>query len=996
MPAGSDGAQGTEVSENVGGSISTQLAYLVPSFDPSKDDLQLYQQKVQLVFSAWPPSKINELITRLILNTTGTAFSKLQLHHTELCINDEKGVKRLIELLGGHWGKTGLERRYADAEKALYQCVQQSDESHDSYLARADVLWTRLMSQKLALEDLQAYVTLRGAILSSEDKKRVIIDSDNSLEGKLTMVKVTESIRMLGTSFFQDMTGSNKKGLKAKVYEQSALTVEDVDHTGETEDSAHVVGHDEYAEEDFIENLAQEGDEDAVFVADFETAATDIIQADEDLAAAFTTYMEARRKLSEKYRARGFWPVSKGKSKGFKGKFKGRPTWTSRKTLQQRILESNCRICGRKGHWKSECPNKGQAMPGSSNSSAPVTLSMGVASVDASDALSVEFLNLPEASVPKQDPPEIHEFCFVQTVFCKGDSNGSTMPSPQNISDVRDRIRNHIKGNKGNNSVVASLVHRIESRLTTPSPKQPVNRQASVYRTPVPCAKAPNVLQSKGCKMSVNAQKDAPVLMKLPSPMPKSADVSAEILFATHDTWGILDTGATKTVMGSNFVSSFLQHVDPTIRKKIKRCPCDVTFRFGNQGTLKSEQAMVVPVCGFDLKIAIVPGATPFLVSNTLLRALGAMVATKENRLILPKHDRSIPLKLSNKGLFLIDMNMLMQVQPESPGLAKTAETFAQEATGKMNAEVEPSAADPEISQPKPSLSEAGPQVISGVIACSQESSQLGQDGPKTSNMPTPDDVVKFNRTSVFEESMKTVEKHVEKFDKSNILQKSDSQETSSNVPVSTPVVYHERLGQALAAFAGRTASPGGPIDRASDPRDVAGRDCEVRQDALGENLRRGMGHCPRVDKVVSSALSEKCTPRTSEGDPIPSVEDRGGREDQLSGKSGPCHAQAKGCTQVLGSDSQGATNAKPRNQPREHDGTSPTSRRVPREHDAGDGRGPMGRAGGDGWRHEPASEPHDESGTCTPSDLGSPGPGIHQHHAGDSDDLRAPRDQSD
>ena len=73
--------------------------------------------------------------------------------------------------------------------RALFQCNQLSDESHDSFLARADVLWTKLMAQKVSLEDLQAYVTLRGSLLSSEDKKRVIIDSDNSLEGKLTMLK---------------------------------------------------------------------------------------------------------------------------------------------------------------------------------------------------------------------------------------------------------------------------------------------------------------------------------------------------------------------------------------------------------------------------------------------------------------------------------------------------------------------------------------------------------------------------------------------------------------------------------------------------------------------------------------------------------------------------------------------------------------------------------------------------------------------------------------
>ena len=55
-------------------------------------------------------------------------------------MNDAKGVKRLIEILGGHGGRTGLKKRYSDAEEAIYQCQQQQDESHDSYLARADIL----------------------------------------------------------------------------------------------------------------------------------------------------------------------------------------------------------------------------------------------------------------------------------------------------------------------------------------------------------------------------------------------------------------------------------------------------------------------------------------------------------------------------------------------------------------------------------------------------------------------------------------------------------------------------------------------------------------------------------------------------------------------------------------------------------------------------------------------------------------------------------------
>ena len=195
--------------------VSTQLATLVPSFDPAKDDLQTYQQKVHLVLSVWPTGKISELVTKLILNTTGSAFAKLQIT-TQNCVNDAKQVQRLIELLGGHWGKTGQEKRHADAARALFQCSQQSDESHDLHLARADVLWTKLNAQKLQIDDLQAYITLRGAQLTSEDKKRIILDSDSSLEGTLAVSRVREAVRMLGTSFFPGKGTAGQKGEPVK------------------------------------------------------------------------------------------------------------------------------------------------------------------------------------------------------------------------------------------------------------------------------------------------------------------------------------------------------------------------------------------------------------------------------------------------------------------------------------------------------------------------------------------------------------------------------------------------------------------------------------------------------------------------------------------------------------------------------------------------------------------------------------------------------------
>ena len=266
------------------GMVSNQLAMLVPSFDPGKDDLQIYQQKVELLCATWPENRFGELATRLVLNTTGTAFQKLQQHQLEVTANNKSAVKRIIALLGGTWGQIPLERKFEAAEKALFRCQQKSDESNDSYIARSEVLWQDLLSKGVKLEELQAYIILRGSQLNPDDKKRVILDSDASA-GKLEMPKVQSSIRMLGAGFFQEMV-SGRKQTKFKTYDNTILFAED----GDEEDAYHTTGDDGLTEDDFLDTLAQDGDDDAAFIVDFEQAAQDVAQEDSSLACAFTAY----------------------------------------------------------------------------------------------------------------------------------------------------------------------------------------------------------------------------------------------------------------------------------------------------------------------------------------------------------------------------------------------------------------------------------------------------------------------------------------------------------------------------------------------------------------------------------------------------------------------------------------------------------------------------------------------------------------------------------
>ena len=170
---------------------SNHMATLVPTFDPAKDDLEQYTQKVELLSEIWPGGKLNELITRLILNTNGTAFQKLQLNKAQSMTNDKKGAQLLVTLLGGQWGKVNLEKKYDIVERALFRCIQKPDESNDSFLARCDVVWSELLAKQVKLDEIQSYIILKGSRLSTDDKKRVIVESESSSSGVLNMEKVT-------------------------------------------------------------------------------------------------------------------------------------------------------------------------------------------------------------------------------------------------------------------------------------------------------------------------------------------------------------------------------------------------------------------------------------------------------------------------------------------------------------------------------------------------------------------------------------------------------------------------------------------------------------------------------------------------------------------------------------------------------------------------------------------------------------------------------------
>ena len=238
---------------------------------------------MQFLRQIWPQEHLEHLAPRAALLIEGAAFQKIaRVDPTKLRSVD--GVLNLIEALGGQWGKTDTEDRYDLFERALYMVAQKQDETNDSYLARHDIAFEDLLAKSISINDVRAYVLIRQSALSSEDRKKIIMDNG----GQLTYDSARKSLRLLGSRFFQDLQG-NRNIQGKKTYD--AYAAEDEEHVNFSSPDGEAMDIDE---EGIFQLMAEQGDEDAVFMSDFEDQVVEAVQDSPELAAIFVSYQEAR------------------------------------------------------------------------------------------------------------------------------------------------------------------------------------------------------------------------------------------------------------------------------------------------------------------------------------------------------------------------------------------------------------------------------------------------------------------------------------------------------------------------------------------------------------------------------------------------------------------------------------------------------------------------------------------------------------------------------
>ena len=615
----------------------------IPKFVPGVTNVQEYSQKLQFLASLWPVEHLDQLAPRAALLIEGTAFKKIaKIPPAKLKVKTTDGVAALVEAIGGSWGSTELEERYEYFEKSLYGTTQRNDESHDSFLARMEANFTELLSRNTTLEEVQAYVLLRQSTLSAEDKKRILLEH----EGELQYKPVVKSFRLLSSRFFNEFQ-TGRVSQRTKVYDANFLDNSESHDAASSHDSGtyerayltHASSEDAEPEldQEFIDALVAQDDADALAVATFEGEFEEFLQDTPEMFEALTTYIEARSKLIEKKKSRGFWPV-KGKNKHGKGKGKGFGKRSKdRDALLQKIARSHCRRCGALGHWKAECP---LASGAEKSGGPPSTASANV--------------------VMDERPQEVFATVGdVDEVFSEEDDNEAyVMPSVESSLQFQSChaecfMLTHECKNRG--------IHNLSQRMSSFNSKR-VQRFSGKSQ----CACDP--VESKRFQMPPRKCPDEPSSDQAPVANRScrfSETFASEQVYSSLETFcthAILDTGASRCIIGDRTLKRLQQSLPAEISARFRKQDSQVKFRFGNNQSLTSMYAIQMPLKHKEqkklwLSVEVVPGATPFLFSKKAFKMLHGSLDSRTDQCFMRKvQDGPIKLMTSPTGLYLINM----------------------------------------------------------------------------------------------------------------------------------------------------------------------------------------------------------------------------------------------------------------------------------------------------------------------------------------------------
>lgn len=407
---------------------------------------------------------------------------------------------------------------------------------------------------------------------------------------------------------------------------------------------------DEECDYETINYLAGTGDPDANIVQDFERDLEEAMQEIPDLQQAMVSYLEARQRITEKKKYRQFWPSQAGGKSSFKGFGKKRGKGGGKASLLDRITKSFSKISGKKGHWKAECPDREKEQ--------------------ANTVISMEEFENP--------PDELINHVIIEEMDREALVEQNHIPKPVFIESPcievacvafhRDNQHKivHEKA-KWVTTNLAKLQNYYAKRLNPKNHNKDCNNSQKG---------GPFDKHHRSSQNLANSEQTAPVCLM------SSEGIKEGSKILPMSGMAILDTGASRSVVGEDHIPWIMKQLPDRIRVMVKERDSRVGFRFGNNQIEYSFKQLQIPLIHGNQRvwilIEVVPRATPFLISIHTMKCLKAVIDLESGSCFLKSIGRSIPIIENKNGLMTLKIQDLCCVHScKQPETSKTYETCA-------------------------------------------------------------------------------------------------------------------------------------------------------------------------------------------------------------------------------------------------------------------------------------------------------------------------------
>ena len=151
------------------------------------------------------------------------------------------------------------------------------------------------------------------------------------------------------------------------------------------------------------------------------------------------------------------------------------------------------------------------------------------------------------------------------------------------------------------------------------------------------------------------------------SPPPEAGPTSKSGQSSGFETNGmaILDTGASRSVIGDINLPKLRSKLPEHVRSRVKERASRIAFRFGNNQIEYGYKQVHIPIEHKKIRmwsiIEVVPKGTPFLLSIQAMKSLGTAIDLQSNTCFLKSMNRSIELVEGRTGLLMIRIKDLCQ-----------------------------------------------------------------------------------------------------------------------------------------------------------------------------------------------------------------------------------------------------------------------------------------------------------------------------------------------